>query len=175
MGSYTFWSGLEPSRLFVNGRKLVDWWAGSGPTEGNIDLTAGGKYHVRWDRFEPAPRPPDAASGLTWRVPGSAAQAPIPPSLLYRLAPGRGQGLGATYFDNSEFAGPAVERVDPVIDVGTAWPATTRLPSSIAPSDFSVIWQGEIAPDYSDTYRFVVTTAGRAELSIAGQALLPAE
>ena len=174
-GSYTFWSGLEPSRLFVNGRKLVDWWAGSGPIEGNIDLVAGGKYHVRWDRFEPAPRPPDSASGLTWRAPGSAAQAPIPSSLLYRLAPGRGQGLAATYFDNSDFAGPAVERLDPVIDVGTAWPATTRLPAGIAPSDFSVIWQGEIVPDYSDAYRFVVTTAGRADLSIGGQPLLPAE
>ena len=174
-GSYTFSSGLEPSRLFVNGRKLVDWWAGSGPTEGDIDLVAGGKYHVRWDRFEPAPRPPESASGLTWRAPGSAAQAPIPSSLLYRLAPGRGEGLAATYFDNPGFVGPVVERMDPVIDVGTAWPAATRLPAGIAPSEFSVIWQGEIVPAYSDAYRFVVTTAGRADLSIAGQALLPVE
>jgi hypothetical protein len=30
-------------------------------------------------------------------------------------------------------------------------------------------------PEYSDSYRFVVTTAGRADLSIAGQALLPPE
>ena len=70
-------------------------------------------------------------------------------SIVWR--PGRGQGLAATYFDNPGFAGPAVERLDPVIDVGTAWPATTRLPAGIAPSDFSAIWQGEIVPDYSDS------------------------
>ena len=174
-GSYTFRSGLEPSRLYVNGRKLVDWWAGSGPTEGSIDLVAGGKYHVRWDRFEPAPPPPDSAAGLTWRTPGSAAETTIPSSLLYRLAPGRGQGLAATYFDNVGFTGPAVQRLDVVVDLGTAWPATTRLPDGIAASDFSAIWQGEIVPEYSDSYRFVVTTAGRADLSIAGQALLPPE
>ena len=34
-------SALEPSRLFVNGRKLVDWWDGPGPTEGSIDLGGG--------------------------------------------------------------------------------------------------------------------------------------
>jgi hypothetical protein len=174
-GSYTFRSGLEPSRLYVNGRKLVDWWAGSGPTEGSIDLVAGGKYHVRWDRFEPAPRPTDSAAGLTWRTPGSAAETTIPSSLLYRLAPGRGQGLAATYFDNVGFTGPPVQRLDAVVDVGTAWPATTRLPDGIAAPEFSAIWQGEIVPEYSDTYRFVVTTAGRADLSIAGQALLPPE
>ena len=68
-----------------------------------------------------------------------------------------------------------MQRLDAVVDVGTAWPATTRLPDGIAPSDFSAIWQGEIVPEYSDAYRFVVTTAGRADLSIAGQALLPPE
>ena len=96
-GSYTFWSGLEPSRLYVNGRKVVDWWAGSGPTEGSIDLVAGGKYHIRWDRYEPAPPPPASAAGLTWRTPGGGAQAAIPSSLLYRVAPGGGEGLASTY------------------------------------------------------------------------------
>ena len=38
-----------------------------------------------------------------------------------------------------------------------------------------MIWQGEIVPLYSDAYTFVVTSAGRADLSIAGQALLPPE
>src|SRR5262249_2079549 len=71
-GSYWFGWGLEPSRLFVNGAKLADWWNGSGPVEGSIDLVAGGKYHVRWDRFDPASRPPDSALGLTWRTPGSS-------------------------------------------------------------------------------------------------------
>src|SRR5262249_16611272 len=141
-GSYTFRSALEPSRLYVNGRTLVDWWGGSGPVEGSIDLVAGGKYRVRWDRYDPAPTPPDDAIGLTWRVPGDTSQAPIPSSLLYRLAPGRGQGLAATYFDSPGFTGPAMARLDPVVDVGTALTAPTRRPRGAAAPRVSPLLQG---------------------------------
>jgi hypothetical protein len=174
-GSYTFRAALEPSRVYVNGRTLVDWWTGSGAMEGSIDLVAGGKYRVRWDRTDATPTPPDDAPGLTWRTPGDIAQAPIPSSLLYRLAPGRGQGLAATYFDSPGFTGTAVTRLDPVVDVGTAWTATTRLPDGVAAPGFSARWQGEIVVDYTESYRFIVTGAGRADLSIDGQPMLPPE
>jgi hypothetical protein len=172
-GTYTFWSGLAPSRLYVNGRKLVDWWTGSGSVEATVDLMAGAKYHLRWDRDDPGPGPSDPAAALTWRMPGSAGQAPISPSLLYRIAPGIGRGLAATYYDSPGFTGQAINELDPVVDIGTGWPASARLPSGVTPPGFSAIWEGEIVPDYSDDYRFVVTSAGRADLSIAGQSLLP--
>ncbi|HET6283945.1 MAG TPA: ADYC domain-containing protein, partial [Polyangia bacterium] len=111
-GPYTFESSRVPSRLFVNGKKLVDWWDGPGPTSGNIDLVAGGKYHVRWDRFHSAPPPGGGDAGLTWRAPGSAVQATIPATLLYRLAPGIGTGLLATYYDGLNLTGASVARVD---------------------------------------------------------------
>jgi hypothetical protein len=174
-GSYTFRAAVEPSRVFVNGRLLVDWLDGSGPMEGSIDLLAGGKYQVRWDRVESPPPDDSSLQGLTWLAPGSGAQASIPPALLYRVSPGGGQGLAASYFDQPGFAGPAVERLDPEVDLGAAPPAATSLPPGIAPSSFSVVWQGEVVPTYSEAYTFVVTSAGTADLSIAGQPLLPVE
>jgi hypothetical protein len=172
-GMYTFSAPVEPSRLFVNGQKLVDWWDGSGATAGSINLMAGGRYHVRWDRFASPPPPHAAVAGLSWQTPGASGQAPIPPSLLYRLAPGLGQGLAATYFNGPGFAGGSVNRVDPVVDLGTAPPAATRVPEGIPASSFSATWQGEIVPFYSDSYTFTVTSAGTARLSVGGQDLLP--
>jgi hypothetical protein len=174
-GTYRFSSAIEPSRLWVNGQKLVDWWAGAGPTDGSIDLLAGGRYHLRWDRFEHDPPGQGPVAGLTWQAPGSAGLAAIPASSLYRVAPGSGQGLAATYFAGRGFAGSSVARLDPAVDLGAGPPATVAPPPGIAPPSFSVIWQGEIVPLYSDTYTFTVTAAGTADLSIAGQALLPPE
>src|SRR6185295_14412563 len=119
-----------------------------------------------------APADP-GAPGVTWRAPGDASLAAIPPALLYRLAPGAGQGLAASYFDQPGFAGPPVDRVDATVDLGSGPPAGQRLPAAIAPSSFSVVWQGEIVPLYSDAYTFLVTSAGQADLTIGGQALLP--
>ena len=175
-GSYLFSAAAEPSRLFVNGQKLVDWWDGPGPTEGRITLLAGARYHLRWDRFASQTSPADAdAPGVSWQPPGAGATAAIPPALLYRLAPGAGQGLAASYFNDAGFAGPPLERIDPTIDLGVGPPAAERLPAAIAPSSFSVVWQGEIVPLYSEAYSFIVTSAGQADLTIGGQALLPAE
>ena len=174
-GSYLFSAAAEPSRLFVNGQKLVDWWDGPGPTEGSINLLAGGRYHLRWDRFASTGGAGSAAPGVSWRPPGAAATTAIPPERLYRLAPGAGQGLAAGYFNEAGFAGASIDRVDAMIDLGAGPPAAVRLPDGIAPSSFSVIWQGEIVPLYSEAYTFTVTSAGQSQLTVAGQALLPPE
>ncbi|HVR64430.1 MAG TPA: ADYC domain-containing protein, partial [Polyangia bacterium] len=174
-GSYTFSSPVEPSRLFVNGQTLVDWWDGPGPTQGSIDLLGGGRYHVRWDRAGSPPPGQGPVDGVTWQTPDSDGQTPIPAALLYRLAPGGGQGLAATYFDDPHFAGPSIQRQDPAVDLGVGPPETVRLPAGIAPSTLSVVWEGEVVPLYSEAYTFSVTSAGVADLSIAGQELLPPE
>ena len=55
-GTYTFEASQQPSRLFINGTKVLDWFEISpGTTSGTIDLTAGTKYHLRWDRFQAEP------------------------------------------------------------------------------------------------------------------------
>jgi hypothetical protein len=183
-GTFTFSSALVPSRLYVNGQKLLDWWDGSGATAGSVALTAGAKYQLRWDRVAGAlddnndQRNGAASSpqGLTWQVPGATAQAAIPPALLYHLAAGTSaRGLAATYYDNPGFAGTSVARVDPAVDLGAGPPAAVSMPNGIAPSSFSVVWQGELIPLYSDSYTFNVTSAGNAQLVVAGQDLLPPE
>ena len=118
---------------------------------------------------------PSASDGVTWQAPGSTAQASIAPSLLYRVTPGAGQGLAASYFVEPGFAGTPIARVDPGVDIGTGPPSSGRLPAGVGPPGFSVIWQGEIQPLYSDAYTFVVTSAGTAELSVGGQSLLHPE
>jgi hypothetical protein len=181
-GTFTFSSAVVPSRLYVNGQKLVDWWDGSGTTAGSIALTAGAKYQLRWDRIAgalddendqgngAATSPP----GLTWQVPGASGQAAIPPALLYHLAAGTSaHGLAATYYGASGFTGTSVARVDPVVDLGASPPAAVSLPGGISASSFSVVWQGELMPLYSDSYTFTVTSAGSAQLRVAGQDLLP--
>ena len=174
-GTFTFSSAAEPSRVFVNGEKLVDWWSGSGSTAGSINLMAGGRYPLRWDRLDRSSTSATAVDGVTWQAPGSAAQASITPTLLYRVTPSAGQGLAASYFAQPGFAGTPIARVDAGIDLGTAPPNAGRLPAGIVPPGFSVLWQGEVTPLYSDAYTFVVTSAGTADLSVGGQALLPAE
>jgi len=174
-GTFTFAASAEPSRLYVDGQKLVDWWSGTGPTAGSIDLMAGGRYHLRWDRLDSAPPGTGESDGVTWQAPGSTAQAAIAPSLLYRVTPGAGQGLAASYFSQPGFTGTTIARVDLGVDVGAAPPSSERLPAGVGPPGFSVVWQGEIQPLYSEAYTFVVTSAGTADLSVGGQPLLPPE
>jgi hypothetical protein len=85
-GSYVFESAGLPSRLFVNGSPILDWFAGAGTTSGSITLQRGGKYHLRWDRYQAGPLG-GAAAGLTWQLPGTVGQTAIPSSFLYRVTP----------------------------------------------------------------------------------------
>ncbi|HVZ73012.1 MAG TPA: PA14 domain-containing protein [Polyangia bacterium] len=168
-GTYTFAAGVEPSRVFVNGQKLVDWWDGPGPTSGTIDLVRGIKYDIRWDRFQATTPVDPTAPGLTWQTPGALSPSAIPSGALYRVGPGGGTGLLATYYPGLAFAGTPMTRVDPGIDLS----ATTTLPSGIATPNYSTKWDGEIVPTYSETYTFTVTAAGDAALTVGSTSLLP--
>ena len=72
----------------------------------------------------------------TYRVPGSG---------------GTGTGLSGSYFDNANFTGASVTRIDPSIDFswGTGAPA-----AGIDADTFSVRWTGQIEAPYSGTYTF---------------------
>ena len=65
------------------------------------------------------------------------------------------QCLKATYFNNMDFTGASVTRLDKTIDFnwGTGSPV-----SGIAPYTFSVRWTGFIKPQYSQTYTFSTNT-----------------
>ena len=76
----------------------------------------------------------------------------LEPRRLMAAVPGT--GLTATYYDNFDFTGATVTRLEKKIfaDYGVASPAP-----DIAPTTYSVRWTGKIKPSYSETYTFHTT------------------
>src|SRR6185503_14018078 len=83
----------------------------------------------------------------------------------FRQATGGGTGLSATYFDNIDFTGTAVTRVDPAIDFswGSGSPA-----AAIAVDTFSARWTGEIEAPYTGTYTFYTLSDDGVRLWVNG-------
>lgn len=89
--------------------------------------------------------------------------------VIYPSPTPAGTGLTAQYFNNASstyantanFSGASVTRVDPKIDFswGTNSPA-----SGIANTTYSVRWTGQIQPQYSEPYTFVVRSDDGAKL-----------
>src|SRR4029078_8808187 len=81
-GLYKFAATAAPSRVASNGEKIIDGIESPGPTMGAVSLLGGGRYHIRWDRFETSPPGSPGDSGLTWQPPGALSQQAIPGKLL---------------------------------------------------------------------------------------------
>ncbi|WP_221091191.1 PA14 domain-containing protein [Deinococcus aquaedulcis] len=78
-------------------------------------------------------------------------------------------GLTGVYYNNADFTGTTVTRVDTTIS--KSW-GTGRPVTGIDPTTYSVRWQGQVTPAYSETYSFFLTSSGSARLSINGQPLV---
>ena len=65
---------------------------------------------------------------------------------------GGGSGLSATYFNNVDLTAPVFNRVDPVIDFD--WGFGSPDPS-IGNETFSVRWEGEILPEYTENLSLI--------------------
>lgn len=63
-------------------------------------------------------------------------------------------GLQATYFDNANFTGKSVSRVDSQINF--TWSSAPL--SGIGKDTFAVRWTGKVTPKYSEKYTFYVTS-----------------
>jgi len=171
-GTYTFEASQQPSRLFVNGSTVLDWFETSpGTTSGSIELRAGHRYNLRWDRMQttaPSGSPPP---GLTWQPPGTIGQVPIPSANLYAIAPGGTTGLSATYYLSPGYIGGTVARTDANIDinkdVAPPGPRPLDLPLGYGPS-YSAIWEGEIIPAFTESYNFFVVGSGISHLYLNG-------
>jgi len=78
-------------------------------------------------------------------------------------------GLNGVYYDNMDFTGASVTRVDPQIDFD--W--TTGSPiAGIGPDTFSVRWTGQIQIPTTGTYTFFTTTDDGVRLWVNGQLLV---
>jgi GH43 family beta-xylosidase len=160
---YTFYvSSDDGARLWVDGRLLVDNWVRQSATEksARIALQAGQRYDIRLDYYD---GPQLAQVNLSWSSASQPKQI-IPSSRLFPSP----SGLSATFFDNIDFTGKSVQRIDPNIDdnfgVGSPDP-------SIGADTFSARWTGSVVPQYSQTYSFFISTetGASAQLRVDGQ------
>lgn len=78
-------------------------------------------------------------------------------------------GLTATYYDNADFTGTQVKRIDPQVnfDWGNGSPDPT-----IGPDTFSARWTGQVQAQYSQTYTFTTRTDDGARLWVNNQLLI---
>jgi GH43 family beta-xylosidase len=160
---YTFYVSTDDgTRLWVDGRLLVDNWVNQGVTErsGKIALEAGKNYDIRVDYYD---FDLAAQAHLSWSSASQPKQI-VPTSRLFTSP----SGLSATYFDNANFTGPTTTRTDSLVDF--TWNAGPPAPG-IAADTFSTRWTGYLQPQHSQTYTFYV--AGDADsttrLRIDGQ------
>jgi glucose/arabinose dehydrogenase/regulation of enolase protein 1 (concanavalin A-like superfamily) len=82
---------------------------------------------------------------------------------------GTGDGLSATYYDNKDFTGTTVSRIDPTVDFqwGTGVPAP-----GIGADTFSVRWTGKVQPLYSENYTFYTVSDDGVRLWVNNQQII---
>jgi hypothetical protein len=76
-----------------------------------------------------------------------------------------GDGLSATYYNNINFTGTTVTRIDPAVnfDWNKSGPAST-----IQADTFSARWTGFVQPQYGETYTFITNTDDGVRLWVNG-------
>ena len=98
-----------------------------------------------------------------------------------RPQPGAGTGISGTYFQDRDYLNQVGQRVDPEIKMG--WNKAEPFPGVVAAkkdkktNGYSVIWTGEIEPQFSEIYRFEIDASKYAgvELSVNGELLFQIE
>lgn len=81
-----------------------------------------------------------------------------------------GGGLQGTYYDNGDFTGTSVTRIDPIINFD-GWQNLSPVPG-IGPDTFSVRWTGQLYIPTTDTYTFYSNTDAGSRLWINNQSVL---
>jgi hypothetical protein len=155
-GMYNFKVNSDsPVKVWVNNRLILDKDLDSG-----IILTAGQSYPVKieyrhtngnayislaWSNYDV---PPDIIPQDRLLI--SESNGTYPPETN-----GSGNGLKGEYFNNTDFTGSSLTRLDPRI----CFDWTGYSPdSSIRSNDFSARWTGMIEPRYTGTYTFHAIT-----------------
>jgi hypothetical protein len=69
-------------------------------------------------------------------------------------------GFSATYFQNADFGGTSIKRIDPTIDSLGLWN------QSFPPDTRSVRWTGTLTARFSETYTFSIASPGQLRLWI---------
>lgn len=100
----------------------------------------------------PIPTPTNTPTATPTRAPTSTPSPSAAP-----------KGLTGVYYDNNNFTGKTVTRIDPTINFN--WGTNAPI-SGIAGSTYSVLWTGLIVPDYSQEYTIYFKTDDGARVYI---------
>jgi glucose/arabinose dehydrogenase len=82
---------------------------------------------------------------------------------------GTGDGLSAVYYDNQNFTGTSIARVDPTVNFD--WGAGAPV-AGIGADTFSVRWTGQVQAQFSQAYTFYTTSDDGVRLWVNGQLLV---
>jgi hypothetical protein len=165
-GNYRFRTiSDEGVRLWVNGQLVINNWTAHTATTNTsaaVALVAGQKYDIRLQFFENTGA---ATMRLLWQRPGQTAYTVIPQGQLF--VPG--DGLRATYFDNSDFTGTSVSRIDGTVNFD--WGAGSPV-AAIGPDTFSARWAGRVQAVESGTYTFRTNSDDGVRVWVNGQLVI---
>lgn len=88
---------------------------------------------------------------------------------VQHLVQGKGSGLTATYYNQVDFAGTTIIKKDSTVDFD--WSNGAPLPS-IGSDSFSVSWEGELEPKFSEAYTFNTVSDEGIRLWIDGKLII---
>src|ERR1700686_3147289 len=161
--TYTFYTLSDDGvRLWVNNQLLIANWSYHGPTENSatINLVRGQKYNIKLEYFQGGG---GATMKLSWSSPRQGKEV-IPESRLFS-----GTGLHASYFNNLDFSGTPLTRIDPTVNFD--WGYGSPDPR-IGPDIFCARWEGKVVPRFTGDYTFYTQADDGAVLWVNGQLLV---
>jgi glucose/arabinose dehydrogenase len=82
---------------------------------------------------------------------------------------GTGDGLSGQYYDNINFTGTSITRVDPQVNFNWGLGSPD---SRIQPDTFSARWSGQVQPRYTDDYTFFTTADDGVRLFVNNQLVI---
>jgi glucose/arabinose dehydrogenase len=166
-GTHTFYTMSDDGvRLWINNVLVVNNWTDHAPTEnsGTINLTAGQRYDLKMEFYDNVF---SAVAQLSWSAPGLAKQI-VPQARLFPTAgtpPTSAPGLTATYYDNLDFTGATVSRIDSTVNFD--WDTGSPAPG-IDVNTFSARWTGKIKAKVAGTQTFYTVSDDGVRLWVNG-------
>lgn len=181
-GAYAFdLQADDGARLYVNNVLVIDGWAAGSSTavplvSAPITLTkpvpqdSAHRVPIRVEYYENT----DIASvHLRWKPPGTTTFVSLPKANVFQ--PGSvatsGDGWNASYYNNTTLSGAPVKTATGETAVYYDWYAGTPDPS-IGPDTFTIRWTGQVQPEFSEEYTFVVRSDEGAKLWVNGQLII---
>ncbi len=137
----------------------------SGPTPAILNLPANSQATFTWTWSAQSPGTFEW-SGMAYGFDANSGERQAAPPQPSSESPG---GLRGDYFDNLNFTGTQMVRLDPTVDFNWAAGAPD---SSMGVDDFTVRWTGWVMPEFTEDYMFYTSTDDGVRLWVNGVLLV---